>query len=44
MNHIARSFRLRQWCIGIGAILIAMMFATTGRAQTPTNGRRDLSF
>jgi len=38
MSHIVRNFRLHRWCIGIGAILIAMMFAVAGRAQTPTNG------
>jgi hypothetical protein len=38
MCHIARSFRLHRWCIGVGAILIAMMFTAAGRAQTPTNG------
>ena len=38
MNHIARSVRLHRWCVGIGAVLIAMMLAATGRAQTPTNG------
>ena len=38
MSHIVRNFRLHRWCIGIGAILIAMMFAVAGRAETPTNG------
>jgi hypothetical protein len=38
MSHITRSFRLHRWCVGIGAVLIAMMFAAAGRAQTPTNG------
>lgn len=38
MSHITRSFQLHRWCIGLGAILMAMTFAAAGRAQTPTNG------
>ena len=38
MNHIARSVRLQQWCIGFAAILIVMTMAAAGRAQTTTNG------
>ena len=41
MNHIARSVRLLQWCIGFAAILIAMTIAAAGRAQTATNGQAD---
>jgi hypothetical protein len=38
MDHIARSVRLHQWCIGFAVILIAMTIAAAGRAQTATNG------
>lgn len=38
MRSTATSSHLRQWCIGAAAILIALMFGVTGRAQTATNG------
>ncbi len=38
MSYIARSIRLHPWCIRIAAILITLMLAAAGRAQTATNG------
>ena len=38
MRPTAPSIRLRQWCVGFAAILIAVTLAVAGRAQTATNG------